>query len=378
MNKLTVVGLPLPITSVILGYNLAWISPVVAQEDSLFDLSLADISTENYLASNRLQFPVIQEGGASSDLALSVTDPNNRTVFSLQGNDLAKFQETSEFFYEIPESSNSFTFHVFRTENLLNQQPNLSSTTEHLGNLSNIKSVTVLDSFVPWYNLDTSFSDYAATQSEDLDWGNLDLNLAAIPGSNITNKIEEIPDFSSATEKVSPPKSEEGSNNEFNNEQALDLEQASVSRPSINNSESNIIASESFLVIDDLNTSYDTDISATETSDNPINQTLAQIEQYNLQNQQDLDLKPLTNVNDLRDVQPTDWAYEALKKLVNRLRCFAGYEDNSFRGDRNISRYEFAAALNACLQKMETITFEKLSEYFTEESLAELKNLPKS
>ncbi|MGK7894433.1 MAG: iron uptake porin [Xenococcus sp. (in: cyanobacteria)] len=134
---------------------------------------------------------------------------------------------------------------------------------------------------------------------------------------------------------------------------------------------------ESFLIIDNLNTSDYSPITETETSDNPINQTLTQIEQYNLQNQQDLEEKPLTRVSDLTDVQPDHWAYGALQKLVNRLRCFVGYEDNSFRGDRNISRYEFATALNACLQKMETITVEKLSEYFTEESLAELEKLTK-
>ncbi len=375
MNKFTVMGLPLPITSAILGYNLGWISPVAAQENSLFDLSLADIATENYLASNELKFPAIQEREASSDLAFSVSDFTSRAVFSLPQNDLAKFQETSGLFNENSGSSNSSRFYVFHTEKLLNQQAKLSFTTEDLENLNNTKSVTVLDSLVPWQNLDRSFADYPATSSENLELKNLDLNLATIQESNITNNIEEIPDFLSETEKVSPLKPEKRSNNEFNNNQALDLEQTHTSTPRINNSASNIIASDSFLVIDNLNTSHNRDLAATEMLDNPVNQTLAQIEQYNLQNQQDLDLEPITNVSALRDVQPTDWAYGALKKLVNRLRCFAGYEDRTFRGDRNISRYEFAAALNTCLQKMEAIAFEKLTEYFTEEAIAELEKL---
>jgi hypothetical protein len=33
----------------------------------------------------------------------------------------------------------------------------------------------------------------------------------------------------------------------------------------------------------------------------------------------------VTNVNQLRDVAPTDWAYEALRSLVDRYGCIAGY-----------------------------------------------------
>ncbi|MGF1539368.1 MAG: porin, partial [Pleurocapsa sp.] len=32
----------------------------------------------------------------------------------------------------------------------------------------------------------------------------------------------------------------------------------------------------------------------------------------------------ITNVNQLRDVAPTDWAYEALRSLVDRYGCIAG------------------------------------------------------
>jgi len=111
-------------------------------------------------------------------------------------------------------------------------------------------------------------------------------------------------------------------------------------------------------------------------SDSSTNQTLAQIEQYDLQNQENLVIEPLTKVSDLKDIEPTDWAYGALEKLINRYRCFTGYEDRTFRGDRNISRHEFAAALNSCLQKMETIAIAKLSE-FSEEDLTELEKLIK-
>ncbi|MEW5860313.1 MAG: iron uptake porin, partial [Cyanobacteriota bacterium] len=55
----------------------------------------------------------------------------------------------------------------------------------------------------------------------------------------------------------------------------------------------------------------------------------------------------VTNVSQLQDVEPTDWAYEALRSLVERYGCIAGYPDGTFRGNRALSRYEFAAGLNA-------------------------------
>lgn len=63
----------------------------------------------------------------------------------------------------------------------------------------------------------------------------------------------------------------------------------------------------------------------------------------------------VTNVSQLRDVSPGDWAYEALRSLVERYGCIAGYPDGTFRGNRAMSRYEFAAGLNACLQQVERL-----------------------
>lgn len=63
----------------------------------------------------------------------------------------------------------------------------------------------------------------------------------------------------------------------------------------------------------------------------------------------------VTNVNQLSDVRPTDWAYEALRSLVERYGCIAGYPDGTFRGNRAMTRYEFAAGLSACLQQIERL-----------------------
>ncbi len=63
----------------------------------------------------------------------------------------------------------------------------------------------------------------------------------------------------------------------------------------------------------------------------------------------------VTSVSQLTDVSPTDWAYEALRSLVERYGCIAGYPDRTFRGNRALSRYEFAAGLNACMQQIERL-----------------------
>src|SRR6476469_6880477 len=55
----------------------------------------------------------------------------------------------------------------------------------------------------------------------------------------------------------------------------------------------------------------------------------------------------VNSVSELSDVQPTDWAYQALKSLVERYGVVTGYSDGTFRGQRSLTRYEFATTLNA-------------------------------
>src|SRR4028118_1516373 len=64
------------------------------------------------------------------------------------------------------------------------------------------------------------------------------------------------------------------------------------------------------------------------------------------------DTAQVTSVSQLSDVRPTDWAFGALRSLVERYGCIAGYRDGTFRGNRAMTRYEFAAGLNACLAQI--------------------------
>jgi hypothetical protein len=80
-------------------------------------------------------------------------------------------------------------------------------------------------------------------------------------------------------------------------------------------------------------------------------------------------MEQITNVNELRDVQPTEWAYEALRSLVERYGCIVGYPDGTYRGEsashtlreRALNRWEFAAGLNACMNTMERLMQENVA-----------------
>jgi hypothetical protein len=63
----------------------------------------------------------------------------------------------------------------------------------------------------------------------------------------------------------------------------------------------------------------------------------------------DPDLAQVTQVSDFSDVLPSDWAFQALSNLVETYGCLQGYPDSTFRGQRPLTRFEFAAGLNSCL-----------------------------
>ncbi|MFZ9148799.1 MAG: iron uptake porin, partial [Vulcanococcus sp.] len=66
----------------------------------------------------------------------------------------------------------------------------------------------------------------------------------------------------------------------------------------------------------------------------------------------------VTSITQFSDVQPTDWAYQALSNLIERYGCVAGYPNGTFRGGRAMTRYEAAALLNACLDRITEVTDE--------------------
>jgi hypothetical protein len=82
--------------------------------------------------------------------------------------------------------------------------------------------------------------------------------------------------------------------------------------------------------------------------------------------------KQTTSVYQLSDVRPNDWSWQALQSLVERYGCIAGTSNNNFAGDRSLTRYEFAAALNSCLGSLENLVN---SSEITKQDLSVLRRL---
>ena len=66
----------------------------------------------------------------------------------------------------------------------------------------------------------------------------------------------------------------------------------------------------------------------------------------------------VTSVSQLRDVQPTEWSYQAISNLITRYGCVVGYPDRTFRPGQPATRAELAALTNACL--------DSITEFYTE------------
>lgn len=66
----------------------------------------------------------------------------------------------------------------------------------------------------------------------------------------------------------------------------------------------------------------------------------------------------VTSVGQLRDVQPTEWSYQAISNLISRYGCVAGYPNGTFQPGQPATRGELAALVNACL--------DRITEFYTE------------
>ena len=83
----------------------------------------------------------------------------------------------------------------------------------------------------------------------------------------------------------------------------------------------------------------------------------------------------VTSVSQFSDVRPTDWAFQALQSLVERYGCIVGYPNKTYRGNRAMTRYEFAAGLNACLDKIQELIAAATADFVKKEDLEVVKKL---
>jgi Carbohydrate-selective porin, OprB family/S-layer homology domain len=95
---------------------------------------------------------------------------------------------------------------------------------------------------------------------------------------------------------------------------------------------------------------------------NAVDLNMAAVNQYTSSEQ-------VSSITQLSDVKPTDWAYQALNNLVERYGCVAGYPNGTFVGGQSMTRYEAAALLNACLDRVTEVTDElnRLANEFAKE-----------
>lgn len=100
--------------------------------------------------------------------------------------------------------------------------------------------------------------------------------------------------------------------------------------------------------------------------------------------QSDNALSQITSVSQLSDVQPTDWAFQTLRSLVERYGCIVGYPNRTFgggaeqfpfQGNRALTRYEFAAGVNACLNRVTERVTSGVTHSVPKEDLLTLQRL---
>jgi Carbohydrate-selective porin, OprB family/S-layer homology domain len=104
-------------------------------------------------------------------------------------------------------------------------------------------------------------------------------------------------------------------------------------------------------------------------------QSLDQVLQYSREATGTSAQAQVTSISQLSDVQPTDWAFQALQSLVERYGCIVGYPDSTYKGSRALTRYEFAAGLNACMDRISELIASSTADLATKEDLATLQRL---
>ncbi len=87
------------------------------------------------------------------------------------------------------------------------------------------------------------------------------------------------------------------------------------------------------------------------------------------------EMSQVTSVSQLTDVQVQDWAFGALRSLTERYKCITASKDRTFKGNRAMTRYEFALSLNACIEKVQELIATKTENLADKEDLVILERL---
>ena len=88
-----------------------------------------------------------------------------------------------------------------------------------------------------------------------------------------------------------------------------------------------------------------------------------------------LDPTRVTPVSELSPVLPTDWVYVTLQALSDRYNIPVGFPDGTYRGDRALTRYEFAAAMLPVLEQLTEVIVSGQAELASTADLLILERL---
>lgn len=86
-------------------------------------------------------------------------------------------------------------------------------------------------------------------------------------------------------------------------------------------------------------------------------------------------MEQITSVSQLTDIEPANWAFQALQSLIERYSCIEGDPNGTYLGNRAITRYEFAAGLNACLDHVNELVATGTTNSVNEADLETLNRL---
>jgi Carbohydrate-selective porin, OprB family/S-layer homology domain len=81
------------------------------------------------------------------------------------------------------------------------------------------------------------------------------------------------------------------------------------------------------------------------------------------------------SVSRFSDIDPTSWVFQALQSLVERYGVITGYPDQTFQGNRAVTRYEFAAGLSAALDHINSLTASGTADLVSPEDLETIRTL---
>lgn len=83
----------------------------------------------------------------------------------------------------------------------------------------------------------------------------------------------------------------------------------------------------------------------------------------------------IPSVSQLRNIQTTDWAFQALQFLVERYSCSVNNSVHTYQANKILTRFEFADLLNDCLKYFSQLVTEEQANSLSRDDIVKLQRL---